>query len=151
LVVWSATLADNQADFETLTSPIYDYLNQTTARSPFVDSYQTDNAHSDGMHARPVIGGVFIKMLADRAMWMKWAHADKTKVGPWAPLPEPPKVVEVIPTAKTEAALWRYTTQQPADEWTKPEFDASAWKEGPLKFRHHRDTWRGGADALGHG
>ncbi len=131
---WSATLADNQADFETLTSPIYDYLNQTTARSPFVDSYQTDNAHSDGMHARPVIGGVFIKMLADRSMWMKWARADKTKVGNWAPLPEPPKVVEVIPTAKTEAAVWRYTTQQPADEWTKPEFDASSWKEGPSSF-----------------
>ncbi len=64
---WSATLAENQSDFEALISPIYDYLNQTTARSPFVDSYVTDDAHSDGMHAPvPVIGGVFIKMLADR-------------------------------------------------------------------------------------
>ena len=60
--IWTATLADNQADFETLTSPIYDYLNQTTSRSPFADSYITDKIHSDGMHARPVIGGVFIKM-----------------------------------------------------------------------------------------
>jgi len=54
---WSATLAENQSDFEALISPIYDYLNQTTARSPFVDSYITDDVHSDGMHARPVIGG----------------------------------------------------------------------------------------------
>jgi hypothetical protein len=131
---WSATLADNQADFETLISPIYDYLNETTARSPFVDSYHTDDVHSDGMHARPVIGGVFIKMLADRAMWTKWAGADKTKVGPWAPLPEPPKVVEVIPTAKDGPALWRYTTRKPDGEWTKADFDASAWKEGPSSF-----------------
>ncbi len=131
---WSATLAGSQADFETLISPIYDYLNQTTARSPFVDSYETDNVHSDGMHARPVIGGVFIKMLADRAVWTKWAEADKTKVGPWAPLPVPPKMVEVIPTAKTAPSLWRYTTRKPDDQWTQPDFDASAWKEGPSSF-----------------
>jgi hypothetical protein len=131
---WSATLADNQADFETLTSPIYDYLNQTSARSPFVDSYETDNAHSDGMHARPVIGGVFIKMLADRDLWNKWAHADNVKVGNWAPLPEPPKVVEVIPTARSGPSVWRYTIQKPSGEWTSPDFDASGWKEGPSSF-----------------
>jgi hypothetical protein len=131
---WSATLADNQADFEALISPIYDYLNQTTARSPFVDSYETDNVHSDGMHARPVIGGVFIKMLIDRAMWTKWARADKTKVGPWAPLPEPPKIVEVIPTAQKEPSVWRYTTNKPAGDWTRSDFDVSAWKEGPASF-----------------
>jgi hypothetical protein len=131
---WSATLAENQADFEELISPIYDYLNQTTARSPFVDSYETDNVHSDGMHARPVIGGVFIKMLADHALWIKWAHADNRKVGPWAPLPETPKIVEVIPSAKKGPALWRYTTLQPAGDWANPDFDASAWKEGPSSF-----------------
>jgi hypothetical protein len=133
--LWSATLAENQADFDALISPIYDYLNHTTARSPFVDLYDTDNVHGDGMHARPVIGGVFIKMLADRAMWTKWAHADKTKVGPWAPLPEPPKIGDmIIPTAQKEAPVWRYTTNKPAGEWTKPEFDASSWKEGPGSF-----------------
>jgi hypothetical protein len=131
---WSATLADNPADFETLISPIYDYLNQTTARSPFVDSYETDNIHSDGMHARPVIGGVFIKMLTDRDLWMKWAHAGNAKVGPWAPLPEPPKIVEVVPTAQKEASVWRYTTNKPAGDWTKPGFDASSWQEGPASF-----------------
>ena len=61
---WIATMAKNPGDFEAIVSPIYDYLNQTTARFPFVDSYMTDNAQSDGMRARPVIGGVFVKMLA---------------------------------------------------------------------------------------
>ncbi len=131
---WSATLAENQADFEGLTSPIYAYLNQTTARSPFVDSDVTVDVHSDGMHARPVIGGVFIKMLADRAMWTKWAHADKTKVGNWAPLPELPKIVEVIPTAQKTVSLWRYTTRRPETDWTKTEFDDSSWKKGSGSF-----------------
>ncbi|HEV7926241.1 MAG TPA: DUF5127 domain-containing protein [Verrucomicrobiae bacterium] len=131
---WSATLADNQADFEALLSPIYDYLNHTSARSPFVDLYETDKVNGDGMHARPVIGGVFIKMLTDRALWMKWAHAGNSKVGPWAPLPEPPKVVQVIPTSQETGSAWRYTTHKPAGEWNQSEFDTSAWKEGPGSF-----------------
>ncbi|HEY3854206.1 MAG TPA: DUF4965 domain-containing protein [Verrucomicrobiae bacterium] len=132
--MWSATLADNQDDFETLISPMYEYLNHTTSRSPFADSYITDDIHSDGMHARPVIGGVFIKMLADRDIWTKWAHADKTKVGNWAPLPPAPKIIEVIPTSKTTPAIWHYTTQKPSKDWMKADFDASSWKQGPGSF-----------------
>jgi hypothetical protein len=131
---WSASLAENQADFEAIISPIYDYLNHTTARSPFADSYVTDDIHSDGMHARPVIGGVFIKMLTDRAIWEKWAGKDTTKAGDWAPLPEPPKITVVVPTSQTTPAIWRYTTKKPADDWMKSDFDASNWNEGPGTF-----------------
>ena len=132
--VWSATLADAPADFEALVSPIYDYLTATTARDPLADSYETDNVHSGGMHARPVVGGVFIKMLADRALWKKWASGDKMKVGNWAPLPEPPQIREVVPTSRETPVLWRYTFERPPEGWTTPEFDASAWKEGPAGF-----------------
>ena len=131
---WSATLAENQSDFESLTVPIYDYLNATTARSPFVDSYVTDDVHSDGMHARPVIGGVFIKMLADPGLWHKWAGAGQIKVSDWAPLPTASADIAVVPTSQKEPALWRYTVQKPADDWIKPGFDASGWKEGPGTF-----------------
>jgi len=132
--VWSATLAEDQTDFETLISPIFDYLNETTARSPFVDSYETDKAASDGMHARPVIGGVFIKMLSERAMWKKWAGADKMKVGKWAALPEPPKVTEIVATSRTTPQSWFYTIQKPAEGWTMPAFDATSWKFAPAGF-----------------
>jgi len=132
--VWCASLAENQADFEAIISPLYDYLNHTTARSPFADSYETDNIHSDGMHARPVIGGVFIKMLTDHAVWKKWASADRTKVGPWAPLPELPKISVVIPTAQTAPAIWRYTTQAPPANWAAADFDAGAWAQGLSSF-----------------
>jgi hypothetical protein len=132
--IWSATLAENQSDFETLTSPIYEYLNHTTARSPFADSYVTDDIHSDGMHARPVIGGVFIKLLADRDIWKKWASADTNKVGDWAPLPEGPKITEVVPTARKTPSLWRYTTQTPGVDWNAPAFNDSAWRQGYASF-----------------
>jgi hypothetical protein len=131
---WSASLAEKQADFETLISPIYDYLNETTARSPFVDSFVTTDVHSDGMHARPVIGGVFVKMLTDPEIWHKWASAGETKVANWAALPVAPTVTEVVATSQKSPATWRYTIQKPADDWMNPEFDARAWKEGPGTF-----------------
>ncbi|HEY3414384.1 MAG TPA: DUF4965 domain-containing protein [Armatimonadota bacterium] len=134
--VWSATLAEKKSDFETIIAPIYDYLNETTAHSPFADSYGTDDVNSVGMHARPVIGGVFIKMLADRPVWLKWARRDKTVVNTWAPLPKTPRltITEIVPTSRKAAQTWRYTTEQPGADWMKPEFDASAWTEGPAGF-----------------
>jgi hypothetical protein len=132
--IWSATLADQQHDFTTLIAPIHNYLNQTTARSPLVDSYTTDDVHSDGMHARPVIGAVFIKALTDRALWKKWAGRDRLKTGGWMPLPQKPEVTEVIPTSKNKPQTWCYTTKTPENEWFKPGFDDHVWQTGPALF-----------------
>src|SRR5262249_27388525 len=123
-----------QADFERLVNPIDDYLNKTTSRLPFVDSYVTDDPKSDGMRARPVIGGVFIKMLADPAVWKKWSGRDGLKVGDWAPIPEPPKATEAVRTSRRTPATWRYTFERPADDWARPGFDDGAWKQGPGGF-----------------
>ncbi len=138
--MWSATLADKQTDFEALIAPIYDYLNATTKRDPVADSYETDKIGSGGMHARPVVGGFFIKMLSDRAVWQKWAARDTLKPANWAPLPVPPKVSMLVPTEQS----WRYTTQKPAEGWMKTDFAAKDWKEGragfgtnPPKFVRH--------------
>ncbi|MEO7714694.1 MAG: DUF4965 domain-containing protein, partial [Capsulimonas sp.] len=128
---WSATLADNQADFEALINPTYDYLNTTDEHLPFVDSYNVDNS-SGGIrfNARPVIGGVFIKALDDKALWKKWSSRDTMKVGGWAPLPKAPIVTVVAPLQQT----WRYTTDKPSDDWSKPGFDDSGWKQGQAGF-----------------
>ena len=143
--VWSATLADNQADFEVFIAPIVKYLNNTTARQPFADQYDTNKIGSVGMHARPVIGGVFIKMLTDRGVWTKWAAMDKAKASGWAPLPPAPKIAEVIPTAQHHPQTWRYTTDEPPADWTSTGFDDKAWKQGQAGFgnsgAHHTD-WR---------
>jgi hypothetical protein len=132
--LWSATMADNQADFESFVSPIYDYLNETTSRVPLVDSYVTNNIRSSGMHARPVVGGLFIKMLADPAMWKKCSAGDTMHATDWAPLPVPPKMVAIVPDSENQQVIWRYTTEKPSGDWTAPGFDDSAWKEGPAGF-----------------
>jgi len=134
--LWIATLAGSRTDFESIVSPIYDYLDQTTARDPLADSYVTDNVHSGGMHARPVVGGLFIKMLSDPEIWKKWATGDSQKIADWAPLPKRPVVTEVVPTSKQEAITWRYTFDQPPADYTAENFDDSAWKQGEGVFGH---------------
>ncbi|HEY3267930.1 MAG TPA: DUF4965 domain-containing protein [Armatimonadota bacterium] len=132
--IWSATMAGSRTDFEVLVSPIYDYLNATTVRYPFADSYETDNIDSSGMHARPVVGGVFIKMLADRPTWLKWARRDKFRLGQYAPLPKKPVVAVAVPTAQNAPIMWRYTMERPPANWMAKDFDDSGWKEGPAGF-----------------
>lgn len=123
---WIASLAESQADFEAFIAPIYDYLNETTVRDPIADSYITDNIKSGGMHARPVVGGFFIKLLYDRNIWHKWSSRDTLKPANWAPLPTPPRVTMVVPAEE----IWRYTTQNPGRHWADADFDAGNWKLG---------------------
>jgi hypothetical protein len=132
--VWTATLTGDRADFEALLTPAYEYLRDTPDRVPVNDLYWTRTGREVGMHARPVVGAFFIKLLQEPAVWKKWARRDRTKAAKWAPFPKPPLLKEVIPTSEKEAQLWRYTTQRPAGEWFKPDFDAASWKEGPGGF-----------------
>jgi beta-galactosidase/beta-glucuronidase len=43
-----------------------------------------------------------------------------------------PKVI--VATSEEKPAQWHYTLDKPADDWTKPAFDDSAWKQGPGGF-----------------
>lgn len=45
-----------------------------------------------------------------------------------------PKVVTLVKTSRDEKPVWKYTTQQPGDNWTQPGFDDSGWKQGPGGF-----------------
>jgi len=88
--VWSASLADSQTDFQTLMSPVFDFVNQTPSRVPLPDwyyvsdgkqcQYRTKNGLHIGFQARPVVGGVFMKVLMDTPTWKKWSSkAPKAK------------------------------------------------------------------------
>jgi len=129
--IWSATMATNQADFEAIVNPIYDYFNVTTSRDPASDWYDTKDIGNSRFKARPVVGGFFIRMLSDKAIWKKWASRDKMKIAKWAPLPTPPVVKIVVPVSQKETFIWSYTTDKPADDWTNAAFDDSSWKKGP--------------------
>ncbi len=71
-ILWTATLADKTADFDALFNPVYHFISATPQRVPVTDWYVTDNAYKVGFQARPVIGGLFIKVLSDPAIWTKW-------------------------------------------------------------------------------
>jgi Glutaminase A six helical-hairpin domain/Domain of unknown function (DUF5127)/Domain of unknown function (DUF4964) len=135
--IWTATLADNQTDFESFITPIYNYLNQTTLRVPLMDSYKTDRLGGGWgplFYARPVVGGFFIKMLSDQSLWHKWSSGDKMKPKGWAPLPKSPKITTIVPAADTHPVIWDYTTSKPVGGWMNPDFDDSAWKRGQSGF-----------------
>ncbi|HXS75877.1 MAG TPA: DUF4965 domain-containing protein [Terracidiphilus sp.] len=77
--VWSATLASNPDDFKALVNPIFHFLDKTPERIPMTDWYDTISAKHPGFQARSVVGGVYIKMLADPQMWSKWVDRAEAK------------------------------------------------------------------------
>ena len=133
-ITWTATLTQNRADFEALIAPIITFLNTTPDRSPMTDWYQTKSAKKVGFTARPVVGGVFIQMLYDKAVWKKYASRDQTKAADWAPIPKAPKVSVMVPAADKQPAVWNYTTTAPKADWMSPQFSDAAWKRGPSGF-----------------
>ena len=131
---FSATLASSDADFQAMIAPFYAYLDTTTTRLPLVDLYKVDDIHSDGFRARPVVGGAFIKMIADRKMWAKWVNKSNFRAANWAPMPYQPALTPILATSKTTPLIWHYTTDKPSADWTQTNFDDSAWKTGPASF-----------------
>jgi len=132
--LWTATLTQERADFDALVAPVIRFINETPNRVPMTDWFWTQNARQAGFQARSVVGGVFLQMLYDPIAWKQWAGRDVTKAANWAPLPKPPKNVIVLPTSENEGLTWRYSTQKQPDEWFKPSFDSSSWKEGQGGF-----------------
>ncbi|KQM75948.1 glutaminase [Pedobacter sp. Leaf216] len=65
-IMWTATLADNDADFQKFIQPIYRFATETESKVPLSDWHETTNGKMVGFQARSVVGGYFIKMLADK-------------------------------------------------------------------------------------
>lgn len=61
---------------------------------------------------------------------------DQDKLVAWhsGKLPPAPKVTDVVASAQTQRTTWRYTTEQPAEGWQKPEFNDGNWKQSMAGF-----------------
>jgi len=72
-LVWTATLADNNVDFDKIIGPAYLWANESISRVPLTDWYDTVTGKQQSFEARSVVGGLFIKMLTDPEIWKKYS------------------------------------------------------------------------------
>jgi hypothetical protein len=135
-ILWTASITGDKADFETLIAPVVKYINTTPDRVPMSDWYWTHDSKQRGFQARPVVGGVFIRLMDNKAIWKKWAKNADSPKGTWAKLPKAPKIVEVVPTSIDTPQQWYYILDTPGENWFKTDFDAvgAGWKKGPAGF-----------------
>jgi len=75
--IWTATLAENPADFAAIMRPIDRWIDQGPSRVPLTDWYDTKTGKQSGFQARSVVGGVLIKALSDPDLAAKWRNRAK--------------------------------------------------------------------------
>ncbi len=67
-ILWTATLVDDRAVFDALVNPVWNYYNETVDRVPMSDWVDTIDLTHEAFQARSVVGGLWIKMLAEELL-----------------------------------------------------------------------------------
>jgi hypothetical protein len=67
-IIWTATLANERETFQKFIDPLHKCFNETTTRVPMTDWLETIDAKQVGFQARSVVGGYFIKILAEKSV-----------------------------------------------------------------------------------
>ncbi|SEO90028.1 protein of unknown function [Halogranum amylolyticum] len=62
-VLWAATLAEDDSDFEQLVDSLWRFLDETPHRVPLADWYDTKTAERTRFQHRSVVGGLFMRLL----------------------------------------------------------------------------------------
>jgi hypothetical protein len=65
-ILWTATFAANDKDFQALVHPVYKHAIETESRVPLNDFYDSNTGIRDNFKARSVVGGFFMKMFEDK-------------------------------------------------------------------------------------
>ncbi|WP_219838329.1 glutaminase family protein [Paenibacillus sp. R14(2021)] len=69
-LIWAASMAEREEDFQSLIEPIWTFANETPDRVPLTDWYDTNTARQMNFQHRSVVGGFYMKVLKE-----KWASA----------------------------------------------------------------------------
>jgi hypothetical protein len=77
--IWTATLADTSkpdqsAVYDHILTRTGEWISQGPSRVPLTDWYDTKTGRQIGFQARSVVGGVYIKALADKQLAAKWRN-----------------------------------------------------------------------------
>ena len=64
--MWTAGLASTREQFDAFVAPLWDYINETPSRVPISDWSDTKTGHMVGFKARSVIGGYWMRVLAEK-------------------------------------------------------------------------------------
>lgn len=78
-IVWTATLAQNPADFQALIAPVWRYAHETPSRVPLSDWHETTDGKMVGFQARSVVGGFWMKALEAKLMAKPKPAAPRTR------------------------------------------------------------------------
>jgi hypothetical protein len=70
--IWTATLSEKKSQFQLFMTPIAKWVNEGPSRVPLTDWYDTTSGKQMGFQARSVVGGVFIRALADAEVVKEW-------------------------------------------------------------------------------
>ena len=62
---WIAAFSDDERQENIIFSKLYKFANESPDRVPFSDFYDAANGHVLGFRARPVMGGLFVRVLLE--------------------------------------------------------------------------------------
>src|SRR5690606_14739685 len=65
-ILWTATLADNEDTFQKLIDPVFHHALETPSRVPLNDFYDSTTGIRENFKARSVVGGFYMKLLAEQ-------------------------------------------------------------------------------------